>query len=43
MGKHDFGEVWEDEYASKISGESLMQRAAEEKYKQQCHQPKCCC
>ena len=28
------GEVWEDEYASKISGESLLQRAAEEKYKQ---------
>ena len=28
------GEVWEDEYASKISGESLQQRAAEEKYKQ---------
>ena len=28
------GEVWEDEYASKMSGESLMQRAAEEKYKQ---------
>lgn len=27
------GEVWEDEYASKISGESLMERAAEEKYK----------
>ena len=23
------GEVWEDEYASKMSGESLMQRAAE--------------
>ena len=28
------GEVWEDEYASKVSGDSLMQRAAEEKYKQ---------
>tara|TARA_Y100000401_G_scaffold113747_1_gene114856 strand:+ start:75 stop:1226 length:1152 start_codon:yes stop_codon:yes gene_type:complete len=28
------GEVWEDEYASKITGESLQQRAAEEKYKQ---------
>lgn len=28
------GEVWEDEYASKISGESLLQRAAEETYKQ---------
>ncbi len=28
------GVVWEDEYASKISGESLLQRAAEEKYKQ---------
>ena len=27
------GEVWEDEYASKISGEALQQRAAEEKYK----------
>tara|TARA_Y100000004_G_scaffold164577_1_gene194801 strand:+ start:392 stop:2251 length:1860 start_codon:yes stop_codon:yes gene_type:complete len=27
------GEVWEDEYASKISGEGLQQRAAEEKYK----------
>ena len=28
------GEVWEDEYASKMSGESLMQRSADEKYKQ---------
>ena len=28
------GEVWEDEYASKMSGESLQQRAADEKYKQ---------
>ncbi len=27
------GEVWEDEYASKMSGESLMQRAAQETYK----------
>ncbi len=30
------GEVWEDEYASKISGDSLMERAAEEKYKHEC-------
>ena len=37
------GEVWEDEYASKVSGDSLMQRAAEEKYKQAHHQLKCCC
>jgi phage terminase large subunit GpA-like protein len=31
------GETWEDEYASKVGADSLMERAAKEKYKQ--HQP----
>jgi phage terminase large subunit GpA-like protein len=30
------GETWEDEYASKIGADSLMERAAKETYKQHC-------
>jgi phage terminase large subunit GpA-like protein len=30
------GETWEDEYASKIGADSLMERAAKETYKQYC-------
>ena len=33
------GETWEDEYASKIGADSLMERAAKETYKQHCPPP----